>query len=381
MQTNLSRVGKIGASELSFVREYRHPLLEKNIINEEIFEQLESMNEKFCQTRYSTAQRLQLDEDQLDAFQTHLLEEDRKKRNSSMTRGKSCEQMMMEQWLNENEGWEIIDSQARVEKHLVGVEMPLIVTTDFIVQKNGRKKIIECKTKEIKPDNDYSIGVWEKYKAAGCSFSHVMQVNQQMSFLGISEAEIITGAVICRSEGKGKNKTFEYEISDNFTQKLELSVMLDDAICVSVGWLDYELKNNRDAILNKPDFEKTKADLEIDAFLEDFTATKEEIANAELSKKILRFQELKPLIQEAKSLEEEIKSEIKQVMGISRKLRLKSNSFEVNASYTKPSFLDEDGVVAGIKKAEEALEFAKKIEIGTAKSKPSLRWQVETTTE
>lgn len=136
MTNNPSRVGKIGASELSFVREYRHALLEKNIINPEIFDKLEGMDKKFCQTRYSTVQRLELDEAQLEAFQSHILEEDRKKRNSSMTRGKSCEQMMIEQWLNENEGWVVIDSQVRIEKRLAGVDMPLIVTTDFIVEKD-----------------------------------------------------------------------------------------------------------------------------------------------------------------------------------------------------------------------------------------------------
>lgn len=375
MQTNLSRVGKIGASELSFVRDYREPLLEKGIINKEVSDRLKDMG-NFCQTRYSTANRLQLDEAQLASYQEFILEQDRKKYNSAMIRGKACEQIMIEQWLNENEGWEVIDSQVRVERCLTDVNIPLIITADFIVQKGDKKKVIECKTKELNPSSNWSVNAWEKAKKDGCSFAHVLQVNQQMMMLGINEAEVITGAIIVRSEGKGKNKTFEYEISDNFTNKFTLDNMLVDAVSYSVMWLDHELKTNKE-IFEKEQEEKTKADLQIDAFLEDFTATKEEIATDKLVNKILRLEHLKPFLVEAKQLEEEIKADIKQTIGVSRKLKLKADSFDIIANYTKPSFLDEQDVLEGIKKAETALEDAKKVEIGTAKSKPSLRWKME----
>lgn len=68
--------------------------------------------------------------------------------------------------------------------------------------------------------------------------------------------------------------------------------------------------------------------------------------------------------------------EIKNIMGLSRKLKLTSNSFELIAKYTKSNFLDEEGIVAGIEKAKIALEEARNVEIGTAKSRPSLRFEI-----
>lgn len=374
MQTNLSRIGKIGASELSFIHEYRDALLEKQIINHEVHSQLQNIG-SFAQTRYSTAWRLQLTEEQLNSYQEFILEQDRKKYNSAMIRGKSCEQMIMDQWLNENQGWKIIDSQVRVERNLSDVNIPLIITCDFIVEKNSKKKVVECKTRELNPSSDWSVNAWEEAKKKGCNFSHILQVNQQMMMLGIDEAEIITGAIIVRSEGKGKNKTFEYEIADNFTRQFKLDNMLIDAVSYSVMWLDYEIKNNK-KIFEKEQELKTKTDLQIDAFLEDFTATKEEIATAELSAKISRFEELKSFAQEFKTLEADLKSEIRNIMGLSRKLKLTSNSFELIAKYTKPSFLTEEDKEAGIKKCQTALEYARNLEVGCAKSTPSLRLEI-----
>lgn len=376
MTSNLSRVGKIGASELSFIQEYRDSLLEKGIISQEIYEKLANMG-SFTQTRYSTAWRLQLDEKQLDKYQEFLLEQDRKKYNSAMIRGKACEDILMEQWLNENEEWKIVDSQVRVEMNLKNVGIPLIITCDFIVERivDGLRKIIECKTRELNPSNNWSISGWEELKERGCPFSHILQVNQQMSFLGIYEAEVITGAIMVTKIGKGKNKTFEYEIADNFTQRFDIDPVLSNAVSCCVSWIDYEIKNNPE-IFKKDEESKTKADLQIDGFLEDFTTTKEGVIQEELARKILRLQELKPLVKEFESLEKEVKSNIKEKMGLSRKIKLVSNSFELVAKYTKPSCFDEIGITQEIKEKEEALELAKILEVGVAKSRPSLRYEI-----
>lgn len=370
--TNLSRVGKLGASQISFIREYKDALLDKKIITPELFDKFESL-EEYLPTRYSEAHIVQFDEKQLSDFQALKEENDKKK---AMQRGKECELLVMQQWLNENEGWQIIDEQVRLEKKLVGVDIPLIVTIDFIVEKEERRKIIEVKTKDLNPSSDWSVNAWEKLKSKGCPFQNTLQVNMQALFSDIHDMDVITAAVITKTEGKGKDKTFTYEISDNFTDSFEFCPMVGNAITQSVLWFDYELKNNKDELFGKAAELKTKADLEIDAFLEDYTATKEEVATPELAAKIARFQELKPLLKEAKNLEEEIKAEVKEVMGLSRKLKLASNSFELTAKFTKPAFYDEVEISAKIEKTKQELELAKSIEIGMAKSKPSLRLEI-----
>jgi hypothetical protein len=296
----------------------------------------------------------------MDEFQKHI-------ENPAMKRGKACEQMVMDLFLQERPDYTIVDSQVRVEKKLKGVDIPLITTIDYILDySEGGRFIHECKTTDI------SIF----YKLQGkIPFHYQLQTQMQMSWNNIPQLYITIAGVQTISGGRGKEKT--YQILESLTEFFRLDEKLINAITQSVLWFDYELKNNRDEIFNKPDELKTKADLEMDAFLEDFTATKEEKLSNELSTKIERLEELKPLLIEAKKLDEEIKAQIKEVMGVSRKLKLTSPQFDIVANFTKPAFLDEAGILEEIEKAKVNLQKTTELEIGAAKSRPSLRWKLE----
>lgn len=363
MQAHYSRLGKIGASEISgLVREYAPTLLEKNIINQEIHDKLMQMP-AYLETRYSLAHKLSFDQGQLDNFQNFI-------ENEAMKRGKLCEEMVMQQFMNEHPEFKIIDSQVRIEKRLKDVSIPLISTLDYIIANENKKYIHECKTTDI--------SIFYKLQDQ-TPFHYQIQLNMQMFWNEIEEAYITIAGVQSISKGRGKEKT--YQILEHQTQLFKLEPMIIDAIKQSVFWFDFEIKNNKKELFEKADELKTKSDLQMDSFLEDYTATKEEIASTDLSEKIRRVEELKIMTKELKTLEEDLKAQLKKIMGHhSRKLKVIANDFELNAKYTKPSFFDEVMILEEIKKREQEVEEARQIDVGMPKSKPSLRIEIKNKT-
>ena len=327
------RFGIIGASEVAgLLKEYKDNLLAENLISASMHERLLQMP-SYLETRYSLAKKLMLDREQFKRFNEY-------NSNKAMQRGKECEEMVKDDFLNQHLELSIAEKQTQKEKLIKGCKFPFRATIDYLLSDGS---LLECKTTDI--------NYWYNLEKEGCPFNYEIQANAQMWLHGRENCYIHIAGV---QTTKGEHQILE---SKPFTIKYDKQII--NAIQASLIWFSAEFEKG--SLLIKDDADKVKKDKQIDEFLEIEKGTLELPLNSDLSAKLERLKELADLVKEHEKLDKEIRAEIRKSMEGFSMARFKSNQFEIEAKFSKESYHDEASI-------NEAIEKAKSITIGDVKS-------------
>lgn len=325
----------IGASEVAgLLKEYAHTLVENDIINEEVFYQLQEMP-SYLETRYSLARKLMLDKEQFRKFNEFNT-------NEAMIRGSECEELVKDDFISQY-GLITLESQTAKDRLINGCEFTFRATIDYLLDNNS---ILECKTTDISQ--------WFKIENKGLPYNYYIQAQAQ---LWLHEKE--TCYIHIAGIQTNKNNDFiKYNLLESKTFVVKKDESIIKAIQSSLIWFSLEFESGD--LLDKEEELKTKKDKQIDEFLQIDKGTIEIAIDGDLSAKLSKLKELEIAKKEYDRLDKEIKEQVKSMMTGYAIGKFKSNEFKIEAKYSKESYHDEESIA-------EALEKAKSINVGDIK--------------
>ena len=359
-QNLLDRYGKIGASEVAgLLKDYSNKLLDNKLITKAQFDKLQQLPQ-YLNTKYSLIKKLQLTQQEFFAYSDFI-------RTEAMNRGLEFEEASKQDFATQNDKFlkknglffNESKSQARKEELLDGVSFPFISTIDYILTDGLLNEfILEIKT----TSGYYSFNNYESQNEA--PFNYYIQVQCQMWMHNVDKAIIyLVGIESDKNQGP--------EIRSNKTWILEKDQKLIEAVKQTLRYFsqDYNCEISRNLILQKDNQDKQKRDIEIDSFLERNKLTTE-IQVDDLLLQIDNMLSLESSYKKYIELEKLVKDKIKNKMGSYKYASVETAKFIIDAKYSKPELHSQKSIDEAIKKAEEKLQEAKLLEIGTLKSIP-----------
>ena len=152
---------------------------------------------------------------------------DATKTAKTLNRGKTLEETVKDDFLKQDIGLSVVESQTIKEKIIKGCKFPFRATIDYILSNNS---ILECKTKEIN-DTTISIERWKSIKEGAIPFDNYIQCQAQM---WLHEKET------CNIHIAGVNK--EHQILDSKTFVIGIDTKIIRAITASLVWFSAEFE-------------------------------------------------------------------------------------------------------------------------------------------
>jgi hypothetical protein len=337
-----NRTYNIGASEVAgLLKEYAGNLLASKIIDEETHDKLVSMP-NYLDTAYSINKKLKFMAQQKKDYAKFAY-------SKFMKRGHDVEDVIKDIFLLKNANHQVVESQVRKTKQIEGCKFPLVAVIDY---KLADGTILEVKSTDA---NEYN---WSKINDV--AFNYYIQAQCQLWLHDATKAIVFYGAVITNDD--------KHQIVDTKSFNIKIDREIINAVAQSIKWFCYQY--DKGVLDSKDENLKTSKDFQVDEFLKKDAETIEIIADAELSSLISKVQELEAQVKEYDNLQKQLREIIKRKMEGNKRAVIKSNQFELQASYSKASFHDEESKQEAIKKAQE-------IEIGNVKSAPKLTIKLE----
>lgn len=334
----LDRFQVIGASEISgLLKEYAGNLYKANIINDGIYNKLFLMP-KYLETRYSLAQKLKLDREQFKRFQES-------NDNFAMKRGRDCEQLVAQDYLNSKQGVSIIESHTSKDITVNNCKFKFRATIDYLLSNN---KLLEVKTTSL----DRLMLLEE------IDFNYYIQAQAQMWLHNIDSTVLYYGGI--NSIYNKETKQYSHQLLSNktFEIKNDRSNMITKAITICLEWFSYEYEKGN--IFEKAEEEKTAKDLAIDNFIATEKGTLRDEIDEETIDDLKKLKELESFYYEYKELEEKIKDKTKNKMNGYLMACFEKNNYKIEAKYTKESVYNQDCI-------DNAILKAKSLQIGDVK--------------
>lgn len=335
----LDRFQIIGASEISgLLKEYAGNLYKANIIHDGIYNKL-CLMPKYLETRYSLAQKLKLDREQFKRFQESC-------DNFAMKRGRDCEQLVAQDYLNANQGVSIIDAHTSKDISVDNCKFKFRATIDYLLSNN---KLLEIKTTSL----DRLMLLEE------IDFNYYIQTQAQMWLHNIDSVVLYYGGI--NSIYNKETKQYNHQLLSTKTFEIEndRSNMIVKAIKTCLEWFSYEYEKGN--IFEKIEEEKTAKDLAIDNFIATEKGTLRDAIDDDTIIDLKRLKELETFYYEYKELEEKIREKVKSKMNGYLIASFETSSYKIEAKYSKESVYNQECI-------DNAILKAKSLQIGDIKS-------------
>jgi predicted small secreted protein len=335
----LDRFQIIGASEISgLLKEYAGNLYKANIIHDGIYNKL-CLMPKYLETRYSLAQKLKLDREQFKRFQESC-------DNFAMKRGRDCEQLVAQDYLNANQGVSIIDAHTSKDISVDNCKFKFRATIDYLLSNN---KLLEVKTTSL----DRLMLLEE------IDFNYYIQTQAQMWLHNIDSTVLYYGGI--NSIYNKETKQYNHQLLSTKTFEIEndRSNMIVKAIKTCLEWFSYEYEKGN--IFEKIEEEKTTKDLAIDNFIAIEKGTLRDAIDDDTIIDLKRLKELETFYYEYKELEEKIREKVKSKMNGYLMASFETSNYKIEAKYSKESVYNQECI-------DNAILKAKSLQIGDIKS-------------
>lgn len=335
----LDRFQIIGASEISgLLKEYAGNLYKANIIHDGIYNKL-CLMPKYLETRYSLAQKLKLDREQFKRFQESC-------DNFAMKRGRDCEQLVAQDYLNANQGVSIIDAHTSKDISIDNCKFKFRATIDYLLSNN---KLLEIKTTSL----DRLMLLEE------IDFNYYIQIQAQMWLHNIDSVVLYYGGINSIYNKETKQYNHQLLSTKTFEIKNDRSNMIVKAIKTCLEWFSYEYEKGN--IFEKIEEEKTAKDLAIDNFIATEKGTLRDTIDDDTIIDLKRLKELETFYYEYKELEEKIREKVKSKMNGYLIASFETSSYKIEAKYSKESVYNQECI-------DNAILKAKSLQIGDIKS-------------